>query len=60
MTGKSTAKKGTNSYSLRALVPILFNPKTDPDKESTECEQKTIEIPMDLDDKNSDLINQKN
>ena len=46
MTRKTTTKKGSNNYSLRALVPIPFNPQTDPDKETSELEQKTIEIPI--------------
>ena len=59
MTGKTTTKKGSINYSLRALVPILFDPKTDPDKDSSKLEQKTIEIPMDPNDEESDFIKQK-
>ena len=52
-------KKGSTNYSLRALVPIPFDPITDPAKETSELEQKTIEIPMDPDDEESDFIKQK-
>ena len=59
MTRKTTTKKGSTNYSLRALVPIPFDPKTDPDKDSSELEQKPIEIPMDPDDEESEFIKQK-
>ena len=59
MTGKNTTKKGSTNYSLRALVPIPFDPKTDLDKDTSKLEQKTIEIPRDPDDEESEFIKQK-
>ena len=60
MTRKTTTKNGSTNYSLRALVPIPCSIlKTDLDKDSSKLEQKTIEIPMDPDDEESDFIKQK-